>query len=689
VREFAVPSDRSSTVPSQPFDSLIPTNELEAERRHLRESRAGLRLMREQVLALKVQAPDPVSAAYLEAQLYYRAAALVDDPATPLFFGRLDMSAPEVAQHYVGRRHVHDGSGEPLVLDWRAAVSRAFYKASAGDPMGVARRRRFGFAEGELTAFEDERFDDPSAPHGRSRILTDEIERPRVGPMRDIVATIQPDQDDLVRADLSQTLCIQGAPGTGKTAVGLHRAAYLLYAFRERLARSGVLVVGPNRTFLGYIGDVLPALGELDVRQLTLAELVGHVPIRGTDDETAARIKGDARMAEVLSRALRSHLREPEQALMLARGSRRYRLPGYRIAELVANLRSRELRYEAARALLPRSIAAAICTQIEADGTATDDRTESAIARTREVRAYVDQVWPKVDAATLVGRLLTDPALLGGAAEGLLTTAEQQALLTDLPGRGPRGLRWSMADAVLIDEAMDLLERTKGFGHVILDEAQDLSPMQYRAVGRRCALSSATVLGDLAQGTTPWATEGWDTALDHLGKPAGLVQELTAGYRVPRQIIEFASRLLPHVAPGLAAATSVRQAAGALELRSGGGSAREFGTELVATCRAALDQPGSVGVICADSRAGAIAKALRSGELEPEIAGSDGLTARLSVVPATLAKGLEFDHVIVVEPAEIVASESRGLRRLYVVLTRAVTTLTVLHSQPLPAELAA
>jgi DNA helicase IV len=225
--------------------------------------------------------------------------------------------------------------------------------------------------------------------------------------------------------------------------------------------------------------------------------------------------------------------------------------------------------------------------------------------------------------------------------------------------------------------------------HVILDEAQDLSPMQYRAVGRRCALSSATVLGDIAQGTTPWATEGWDTALDHLGKPDGRVQELTAGYRVPRQIIEFASRLLPHVAPGLAAATSVRQATGALELRTGRGSAREFGTQLVATCRAALDQPGSVGVICADSRAGAVAKGLRSGGLEPEIAGADGLTARLSVVPATLAKGLEFDHVIVVEPAEIVASESRGLRRLYVVLTRAVTTLTVLHTQPLPAELAA
>ena len=685
-----MPSDRSSDVSSEPLDPLIPTDELEAEQRHLRDSRAGLRLMREQVLALKVQAPDPVSAAYLEAQLYYRAKALVDDPATPLFFGRLDVTEPDVARHYIGRRHVHDGAGDPLVLDWRAAVSRAFYKASPREPMGVVMRRRFGFADGELTAFEDERLDDPRAAHGRSRILTHEIERPRVGPMRDIVATIQPDQDDLVRADLGRTLCIQGAPGTGKTAVGLHRAAYLLYAFRERLARSGVLVIGPNRAFLGYIGDVLPALGELDVRQLTLEELVGHVPIRGTDDETAARIKGDARMAEILARALWSHVRAaPEHGLMLARGSRRYRLPGYRIAQMADNLRSRELRYESARALLPRSIAAAICTQIEADGTATDDRTENAIARSREVRTYVDEVWPKVDAIALVGRLLTDPPFLAEAAGGLLTDSEQQALLVDRPARGPRGLRWSVADAVLIDEATDLLERTKGFGHVILDEAQDLSPMQYRAVGRRCTLSSATVLGDIAQGTTPWATEGWSAALDHLGKPDGHVQELTAGYRVPRQIIEFASRLLPHVAPGLAAATSVRQAAGALALRTSAPSARDFGAELVAVCAAALDQPGSVGVISADRRANAITKALRVGGLDAEIVGVEGLTTRLSVVPATLAKGLEFDHVVVVEPAEIVASETRGLRRLYVVLTRAVTTLTVLHAQPLPVELAA
>ncbi len=684
-----MPSDRLSEVPHEPLGPLIPTEELAAEQQHLRNSRAGLRLMREQVLALKVQAPDPVSAAYLEAELYYRAAALVDDPTTPLFFGRLDRSEPEPGRHYIGRRHVHDDTGEPLVLDWRAVMSRAFYKASTRDPMGVVRRRRFGFSDGELTAYEDERLNEPHAEPGRSRILTDEIERPRIGPMRDIVATIQPDQDDLVRADLSQTLCIQGAPGTGKTAVGLHRAAYLLYAFRERLARSGVLVIGPNRAFLSYIGNVLPALGELDVRQVTLEELVGHVPIRGKDDPAVATLKGDARMAEVLTRALWSQLREPTTGLMLARGSRRFRLPGYRIAEMMANLRSRELRYGAARALLPRSIAATICTQIEADGTATDDRTEAAIARTRDVRAYVDQVWPKADAVGLVGQLLTDPDLLATAADGLLTDAEQKALLAGLPARGPRGLRWTIADAVLIDEATDLLERTKGFGHVILDEAQDLSPMQYRAVGRRCALSSATILGDLAQGTTPWATEAWAYALDQLGKPDGQVQELTAGYRVPRQIIDYASRLLPHVAPGLAPATSVREAAGALHIRSSTPAAKQLAAALIEGCRAALDQPGSVGVICADGRAPAVTRTLTGAGLPAEIVGLAGLAARLSVVPATLAKGLEFDHVVVVEPAEIVSAEPRGLRRLYVVLTRAVTTLTVLHTQPLPVELAA
>jgi DNA helicase IV len=228
---------------------------LVAERDHLRSSREFLRLMRENVLSLRALGADRVSEEYLKADLHRRAEALVDLPDTPLFFGLLDYAvwlddageAGSGAQFHIGRRHVHDADGRPVVIDWRAPVSRPFYRASPAEPMGVALRRRFGFSGGELTAYEDEDFTAPDRPEpapSASRILIEEIERPRSGPMRDIVATIQPDQDDIVRAEADQTVCVQGAPGTGKTAVGLHRVAYLLYAYAERMRRGGVLVVG-------------------------------------------------------------------------------------------------------------------------------------------------------------------------------------------------------------------------------------------------------------------------------------------------------------------------------------------------------------------------------------------------------------------------------------------------------------
>ena len=233
---------------------------------------------------------------------------------------------------YIGRRHVTgEAGGEPLVIDWRAGMSRPFYQARPGQSMGVRLRRRFGFSHGQLTAYEDE---DLAGLHevGHSDIMESEIERPRTGPMRDIVATIQPEQDSIVRAALGQSLCIQGAPGTGKTAIGLHRAAYLLYAFREQLARSGVLVVGPNDSFLSYIADVLPALGEIDATQTTVTSLVcaaNGVSVRGLDSVPAALIKGDVRMAEVLRRAVWSHLGTTSGAIGGA--SRRVPMAGRRV----------------------------------------------------------------------------------------------------------------------------------------------------------------------------------------------------------------------------------------------------------------------------------------------------------------------------------------------------------------------
>ncbi|MGI5339467.1 HelD family protein [Streptomyces sp. CA-181903] len=674
---------------------------LTRERAHLAASRAALRAMREDVEALDIKdvTANWVNAEVLNRQIEERITALADLAHAPLFFGRLDYEeAPADAtgegggeeRFYIGRRHVHDAHGDPMVVDWRAPVSQPFYRASKKEPLGVGRRRRFGYTGGDLTAYEDEDLTDASGAERTSALLQAEIERPRVGPMRDIVATIQPEQDEIVRAGIGGTVCVQGAPGTGKTAVGLHRVAYLLYAHRDRLARTGTLVIGPNRSFLRYIEQVLPALGELNVAQATVDDLVAHVEVRGTDSAGAATVKGDARMAEVLRRAVRAGVTMPVDPVVVVRGSRRWRVPAYEVEEIVRELLARDIRYGAAREALPQRIAHAVLVRMEQAGEAPDDRVQDAVARNAAVKAAVKAVWPAVDPAKLVLRLLSEPEFLAEHAAGLLTKDEQRAVLWTKPARSVRTAKWSAADAVLIDEATDLVQRTPSLGHVVLDEAQDLSPMQYRAVGRRCTTGSATVLGDIAQGTTPWATASWREALAHLGKPDAAVEELTQGFRVPREVIAYASRLLPAIAPGLSEATSVREAAGDFAVRAVAGPAA-LDDAVVAACRSALRREGSVGLIAADVRVPALAAALAEAGL-PHLAPGEETTAdaRLTLVPASLAKGLEYDHVVLDEPAAVVAGEPderTGLRRLYVALTRAVSGLTVLHAEPLPAAL--
>nr|WP_250399738.1 UvrD-helicase domain-containing protein [Streptomyces cellostaticus] len=654
--------------------------------------------MREDVEALDISdvTANWVNAAVLARQIDERIKALADLSDTPLFFGRLDyLHAPgasraegaEGEQFYIGRRHVHDAGGDPMVIDWRAPVSQPFYRASRKSPMDVALRRRFGYTGGDLTAYEDEHLSDPAEAATTSKLLQQEIERPRVGPMRDIVATIQPEQDEIVRSGLGGTVCVQGGPGTGKTAVGLHRVAYLLYAHRERLARTGTLVIGPNRSFLHYIEQVLPALGELSVQQATVDDLVAQVEVRGTDDAAAAVVKGDARLAEVLRRALYSHVSMPAEPVVVVRGSRRWRVPAYELEELVRELLDRDIRYGAARAALPQRIAHAVLVRMERAGEAPDDRVQDTVARNGAVKAAVKAVWPAVEPAKLVLRLLSDADFLAEHAEGLLDEDEQKAILWARPVRGVRSARWSAADAVLIDEAADLIERTHSLGHVVLDEAQDLSPMQYRAVGRRCTTGSATVLGDLAQGTTPWATRSWEEALAHLGKREGVVEELTAGFRVPTDVIAYASRLLPHIAPGLTPVASVRENPGFFEVRTISGPA-----EVVTACEESLRHEGSTGLIAADARIPVLAGALAAAGIAHLSPGEETTReTRLTLVPASLAKGLEYDYVVLDEPQAVVdgePDERTGLRRLYVALTRAVSGLTVTHTAPLPGQLA-
>lgn len=678
------------------------SNPLVRERAHLAASRAALRAMREDVQALDIRdvTANWVNAAVLQAQIDDRIKALADLSHTPLFFGRLDYlhvvgaekaEGSEGERFYIGRRHVHDAHGDPMVIDWRAPVSQPFYQASRNNPLDVGHRRRFGYTGGELTAYEDEHLTDPTETEQTSKLLQAEIERPRVGPMRDIVATIQPEQDEIVRSGLGGTVCVQGGPGTGKTAVGLHRVAYLLYAHRERLARTGTLVIGPNRSFLHYIEQVLPALGELEVQQATVEDLVGaRVEVRGTDESAAAVIKGDARMAEVLRRAIRSHVTPPAETVVVVRGSRRWRVPAHEIEEMVGELLARDMRYGAAHEALPQRIAHAVLVRMEEAGEAPDDRVQNAVARNPAVKAAVKAIWPAVEPAKLVLRLLTDADFLAAHAEGLLTGDEQKQILMARPARSVKSAKWTAADSVLIDEAADLVARTHSLGHVVIDEAQDLSPMQYRAVGRRCSTGSATVLGDLAQGTTPWSTRSWEQALFHLGKDDAVVEELTAGFRVPREVIAYASRLLPSIAPGLAPVESVRETPGSLAVRQVAG-ADELDAAVVAACEESLRHEGSIGLIAADARIPALAAALSDAGHSVLSPGEETTAhSRLTLVPASLAKGLEYDYVVLDEPAAVVdgePDERTGLRRLYVALTRAVSGLAVLHAAPLPERL--
>ncbi|MDT4891358.1 MAG: hypothetical protein QOE97_393 [Pseudonocardiales bacterium] len=642
---------------------------------------------------------DELASQALGALRAQRLRALRADPDAPPFFGRIDRdqedraSAAPLEVFHIGRRHVRDADGDPVVIDWRAPIARAFYRASPTERMGVRLRRRFGFRNGVLSSFEDERLDAGESLGLRSDLLREEIERPRVGPMRDIVATIQPDQDELVRADLDTSLCVQGAPGTGKTAVGLHRAAYLLYTYPERLRRTGVLVVGPNRAFLHYIAQVLPSLGEGGIEQATVGDLVG-TPATTIDEPLAVQmLKGDARMADVLRRAVLTHVARPTDDVVAIVGTRRYRVGAHHVRRYVDDARRAVadgggLRWSLARERLRVQIGEDVRRQREDAGGAPSDADTARVARSPQVRAAVDAVWPALSPAGVLARLYAEPELLRRCAPSL--TLDERALIARAAPRTARAARWTAADAVLLDELAGLIDGVPTYVHVVVDEAQDLSAMQCRAVARRCPLGSVTVLGDLAQATTPWAPGSWAATLDHLGHPDAVVRPLTAGYRVPGEVLEVANRLLPYIAPGVPAATSVRQGEGALRVTAG--------AALIDEVVRSASQPGSVGVIVPNDRVGEIASVLSAAGLVVARIGVSGEEAddaadeRITVVAAAAAKGLEYDSVVLVEPGAIVAAEADrpgGLRRLYVVLTRAVSRLSIVADQPLPAELTA
>ena len=608
-----------------------------------------------------------------------------------LSFGRLDDEDGDT--WYVGRRHVEDEHGDPVVVDWRAPVSTPFYRATAADPMELTRRRRFVMTKRQVEDLFDEVFDDPdsvdAAHHGGiPDPLLAELERSRTGEMRDIVATIAAEQDVVIRSPLDTCLVVQGGPGTGKTAVGLHRAAFLLFEHRDVLDRTGVLVVGPNPLFLRYIAQVLPSLGEAATRQTTVERLVGG-RVGRTDDPDVVRLKGDARLAAVLKAAARLHLKVPDEDLAISTAWGRLRIPAAALREAVDEIVARDVPFAVGRNAF-RNRVRRLAWLGHPDSTWEDAAPSAAfdaeMRTNNELNAAAARIWPSLSAAVLVKRVLTNKGALAAAARGVLDGSEQAQLLRRAGARKLAEEPWSLPELVLIDEAEALLNGVgRIYGHAVVDEAQDLSAMELRAVARRCPSRSMTVLGDLAQATAPGAQVSWEAAVVHLGSPPNAaIEELELGYRVPAPILDVANRLLPEVAPGVRAARSVRL--------DGEPPARqrcpaEALPSVVAAAVAALAEDwSSVGVVVPSRLLPEVAAAVEAAGVAFGTGARGGLGGVVTLLAPPEAKGLEFDAVVVVEPAAFF-EEAGGGRLLYIAMTRAVQELALLHATPLPGAL--
>jgi hypothetical protein len=458
--------------------------------------------------------------------------------AGPLCFGRIDEEGGRAL--HVGRRHVEDADGEAVVVDWRAPVAVPFYRATYRDPLGLARRRRFVLDGRQLLDLLDEDFDDPesaasTAASGLPDPLLAELGRARTGTMTDIAATIAAEQDRIIRSPLRTPVLVQGGPGTGKTAVGLHRAAYLLYEHRDRLEREGVLVLGPNRLFLRYISEVLPSLGETAVTQTTLEGLLPSFPVRGAETGGVAALKGSAALAEVLARAATAAIGVSEEPVPLTTRFGSLALSHDEAAQLLERalasggwLAQRRARFKTAVVHATREVLGRRRGElIDAEQVSAD------LSADRTFQRWLSRTWPSPSPPSLLRQLYGRPALRAAAAEGILGREEQQALQRR-PARALGEERWTAADLPLLDEAQAILSGPpRRYGHVVVDEAQDLSPMALRMVARRSLDGrSLTVLGDLAQASSPGAVADWQRALAALGRPDGArFESLSLGYR--------------------------------------------------------------------------------------------------------------------------------------------------------------
>jgi DNA helicase IV len=643
--------------------------DLAAEQAYVDHAYACLERMRDIVLRAADAADGEVAQAALDAWAAKRLATF-EDAERGLLFGRLDFEAVERAL-YVGRRWVHDDEGEQIVVNWQAPAARPFYTATPQDPQRVTLRRRFRAQGRRLLDIADEALDG-STLDGASvgDFLLEELDRSRDTHMRDIVATIQADQYRLITREPSRPLVIQGGPGTGKTAVGLHRASWLVYTERERNARSRVLVVGPNRTFMEYVSHVLPALGEDSVAQVAVADLVEGVEATLVDPPAVARLKADTRLAAVIVRAVDLRLAaEPEELILKLEGEY-IRVRVREQQRLLAEIRDEHGTTAAARERfrmgLVRSFYSEYGRLLQGGAIRDGEQVEKALRSSGELGRVLDRAWPLVTPEKLVRSLFTNLGFLAEAAGGILDEDEQKLLRR-------RGTGWSEADVPLLDEAHSLVgEPPRTYDHVIVDEAQDLSPMQLRMIARRAREGALTILGDVAQGTGAVSYAGWDEVLPHL--PRGddaVVEELRHAYRVPREIMDLALPLLDTIAPELERP---------LAYRVGGAEPQMRRVSEDALLAEAYHEAARLA-----REDGLVALIVPNELVEPALAHESAFDSIPLLTPRA-AKGLEFDHVIVVEPAAIAAHE-QGLRELYVALTRPTTTLVVVHARPLPPEL--
>jgi DNA helicase IV len=718
-----------------------------------------------------------------------RRLADLDIGESPLCFGRLDLETGD--PYYIGRLAVEDADHTPLVIDWRAPVAEPFYRATAIAPMGVVRRRHFITRHGrEIAALDDEVFDRDATESAGLQVsgegaLLGALERDRTGRMGDIVATIQAEQDEAIRAELPGLLVVGGGPGTGKTAVALHRAAYLLYTHRRRLASQGVLLVGPSPVFLRYIEQVLPSLGEQDVQLTTIGGLKPQLDARPREVPEVARVKGDIRMAAVVAKAVGDRQRALPRDVPLAvdglrvilsrddsarvvQGARRLRgthnerrraVVRRTVDLLVARYKSaairayQESRIDAAPAVSQlqfgdRSAAAAgpdpMVARALASGEPLPEGWERELAerlrRRPEVREALDRMWPVLSGPELVNDLLGFRALVRSAAAGILDDDEQE-LLHRPRSHDVAHAPWTDADVAIIDEAdallgpieaarprtrrrrggdTEALETAQGvveelgltrsisganllarygdsndgesselpeprtFGHVLVDEAQDVTAMQWRMLARRCPSGSMTLVGDPGQASRPAAVADWDSILALLPRHTPpRFATLTVNYRTPAEIMEVANRLLAAASPTVEPSRSVRSTGEWPRFVAVDGS--ELPRRASEVARHASARGGKVALIAPVAMHGELVALLS--DLGASADAASALDSPVAVLDATDAKGLEFDHVVVVEPAALVNTDRAGLRLLYVTITRATKSLAVVHAEPLPEAL--